>query len=228
MMNSKKSWQIAALSLCALTAQADEILMKNGDKISGTVVNKSGDTLEVKTAYADKIIIKWSEVETLSSDKPLAVILNDKQELKGLAGSSKGGAITMKSDGVYQSEPIPLANITDINKPAPKFFSGNANFGGAITDGNTNRQSYHMDAGVVLDMISDRVTLGGQYNYADDSGKLSARNFQLYGNYSHFFSENGMAMQTACSPMTAFRIFNCVQHLVLVQVTSFSNHPISI
>ncbi|MEQ1601367.1 MAG: DUF481 domain-containing protein [Methylophilaceae bacterium] len=188
-MKPIKSWKIAALSLCAMTAHADEVLLKNGDKITGTVLNKSGDVLEIKTNYADKIIIKWDAVETLSSDQPLAVILKDKQELKGLAGASKDGAITLKNEGVFQTQPIPLANISDINKAPPKFFSGNANFGGAITGGNTDRQSYHMDAGVVFDMVTDRVAVGGQYNYADDSKKLSARNFQLFGTYAHYFTD---------------------------------------
>ena len=50
------------LALCSLGAQADEILLKNGDRISGTVLNKSGKLLEVKTAYAEKIVIKWDAV----------------------------------------------------------------------------------------------------------------------------------------------------------------------
>jgi putative salt-induced outer membrane protein YdiY len=193
-MKQRQSLQLAALALFAFAAQADEVILKNGDKISGTVLNKSGSVLEIKTDYADKVVIKWDAIETLKSDIPMSVILKDKQELTGLAGASQSGTMTLKSNGVYDSQPIPLAEVTDINK---KFFSGSANFGGALSGGNTERQNYHGDANVLVQGHDDRVTLGGQYNYGDNTENpntdasrtvLNARNWQLYGNYAHFFT----------------------------------------
>lgn len=183
-----------ALTLCVSTAFADEVLLKNGDKISGTIINKSGSVLEMKTTYADKVIIKWDAVETLNSDKPLNITLKDKQELTGLAGTSENNSLTLKSNGVYDSHPIPLAEVSDINK---KFFSGTANFGGGLSGGNTERQNYHADANTIVRGRDDRVTLGGQYNYGDNTENpnsdnsrtvLNARNWQLYGNYAHYFT----------------------------------------
>jgi hypothetical protein len=178
-----------------LTSQADEVLLKNGDKISGTVLSKSGSVLEMKTDYADKVVIKWDAVDTLNSDKPMTVILKERQELTGLAGKAENGAMTINSNGVYNSQPIPLTEVTDINK---KFFGGSANFGGGLSGGNTERQNYHADANIIVQGHDDRVTLGGQYNYADSAvvdsitnqkrDALNARNWQLYGNYAHFFT----------------------------------------
>ncbi|MEQ1530876.1 MAG: DUF481 domain-containing protein [Methylococcales bacterium] len=191
-MKHRQSWQLAALTLCAVTAQADEVLLKNGDKISGTVINKSGSVLELKTAYADKVVIKWDAVQTLKSDKPLTVVLKDKQELIGNAETAADGSVIVKSNGVYNTQPIPLDNIAEINK---KYFSGGINVGGGLSDGNTTRQSYHGDADVVLRGRDDKVNFGGQYNYADnkdtDTGKntLNARNWQLFGTYGHFFTD---------------------------------------
>lgn len=183
--------QLTALTLCAFTAQADEVLLKNGDKISGTVLNKSGSVLEMKTPYADKVVIKWDAVDTLNSDKPMTITLKDKQELTGLAGASQNNTMTLKSGGVYDTQPIPLSNIAEINK---KFFSGSANFGGGLSGGNTERQNYHGDANILVRGRDDKVTLGGQYNYGDNTDvktketTLNARNWQLYGTYAHFFT----------------------------------------
>ncbi|NOT85844.1 MAG: DUF481 domain-containing protein [Methylococcaceae bacterium] len=191
-MTQKQSWQFATLALCVITAHADEVLLKNGDKISGTVINKSGDALELKTDYADKVVIKWDAVQTLKSSKPLTVILKDKQELTGLAETAADGTMTLKSDGVYNTQPIPLNNVNEINK---KFFSGAANFGGGLSDGNTTRQAYHGDANVLLRGRDDKVTFGGQYNYADNQdsvtkeNSLNARNWQVFGTYGHFFTD---------------------------------------
>ncbi len=41
-MKSTQSLKFIVLVLCSLGAQADEILLKNGDRISGTVISKSG------------------------------------------------------------------------------------------------------------------------------------------------------------------------------------------
>lgn len=190
-MKQSQSLKLAALTLCAFAAHADEVILKNGDKISGTVLSKSGSVLEIKTPYADKVVIKWDAIETLNSDKPMTVILKDKQELTGLAGKSENGTMTINSSGVYDSKPIPLTEVADINK---KFFSGSANFGGGLSSGNTERQNYHGDANILVQGHDDRVTLGGQYNYGDntdvvsDVTTLAARNWQLYGNYAHFFT----------------------------------------
>ena len=193
-MKQSQGLQLAALALCAYAAHADEVILKNGDKISGTVLSKSGSVLEIKTAYADKVVIKWDAIDTLNSDKPMTVILKDKQELTGLAGKSENGAMTISSNGVYDTKPIPLTEVTDINK---KFFSGSANLGGGLSGGNTERQNYHGDANILVQGHDDRVTLGGQYNYGDNTENpntanertvLNARNWQLYGNYAHFFS----------------------------------------
>jgi putative salt-induced outer membrane protein YdiY len=189
-MKSTQSLKFIVLVLCSLGAQADEILLKNGDRISGTVISKSGKLLEIKTAYAEKIVIKWDAVQTLKTDKPLSITLSDKQELIGIASTAADGSVILNSSGVYNTQPIPLANIKEINK---KSFSGSANIGGNMADGNTNRNSFHSDADVTMRGRDDKVTFGGQYNYADAQvagiNALNARNFQMYGNYSHFFSD---------------------------------------
>ncbi len=193
-MKRKLYLSLAALSIVSISVQADEVLLKNGDKITGTIIHKSGSTLEMKTPYADKVVIKWAAVDTLSSDKPINVTLKDKQELTGLAGISENNALTVKSGGVYDTQPIPLTEVSEINK---KYFSGSANFGGGLSGGNTERQNYHADANVLVRGKDDKVTLGGQYNYGDNTNNpntplaqnvLNARNWQLYGTYAHYFT----------------------------------------
>lgn len=62
----------------ALAARADEILLKNGDRITGTIINKTGNTLEIKTEYSDKISVKWSAIESFSTTQPVLLTLKNK------------------------------------------------------------------------------------------------------------------------------------------------------
>lgn len=184
--------QLVTLALYSLSTQADVILLKNGDKITGTVLNKSGKMIELKTSYTDKILIKWEEVKALKSDTPITVTLKNKQQLTGLANFASDGSVNINNEGVYKSEPIALTEISDINR---KIFSGSINLGGSLSDGNTTRQSYYGDANVELRGMNDKVVFGGLYNYSDHENTatqettLNARNWQIFATYGHFFTD---------------------------------------
>src|SRR5690606_10352507 len=77
----------------ARAAYADQVILKNGDIISGTVINKSGDTLTFNTAYAGDIKINWKEISTLSTDKPVATLLDDDSYLNSSLLPAESGAV---------------------------------------------------------------------------------------------------------------------------------------
>ncbi len=183
------------LAFFVLTVKADEILLKNGDRITGTIINKFGNTLEIKTEYSSKILIKWSAIESIKTNQAVLLTLKNKEEVTGVIETSPDNMLTIKKDGIHQSEPIPLSEVTEINK---KFFSGQVNVGGAVFDGNTERQSYNLSTDIVVRGQDDRVSFGSQFNYANNTRRdadgrrnnvLNARNFQLYADYSHFFND---------------------------------------
>ena len=54
---------IAITLLCVPgNAFADEVFLKNGDRISGTVISKTGDVLVLDTKYAGEIKINLADV----------------------------------------------------------------------------------------------------------------------------------------------------------------------
>ena len=64
-------------SILPLSAQADTVLLKNGDRITGELITKKGDTLQIKTPYSKKIEIDWHQVASLSLDEPVKVIFEE-------------------------------------------------------------------------------------------------------------------------------------------------------
>ncbi len=181
--------------VAATAAHADEVLLKNGDRITGTIINKSGSVLEMKTAYSDKLVIKWDAVQSFKTDNPVLLTLKNKEELTGFTDAADGNSLTIKREGVFQSQPIPLSEIKEVNK---KYFAGQANAGGMLSGGNTQRQAYHMDGEVIVRGRDDRVTFGGQYNYSDNTERtglntersvINSRNWQIYADYAHFFTD---------------------------------------
>ena len=56
--------------------RADTVVLKNGDRLTGTAVKLEGGKLTFKTAYADAIAIAWDQISSLKVDKPLVLPLD--------------------------------------------------------------------------------------------------------------------------------------------------------
>jgi putative salt-induced outer membrane protein YdiY len=67
---------------------ADQITLKNGDRITGGITSSDAKTLSVKTAYAGDLTIQWDAVQSVSSDQPLYVTAKDGRRLVGKVQSS--------------------------------------------------------------------------------------------------------------------------------------------
>lgn len=100
---------VSFFALLSLTAVADQIVMKNGDHFSGTIIQSDGKTLTFKTDYADSITVKWDAVEQVSSDKPVYVTSQAGQVLNGTVQMQSGsvdiqsaetGKVTLSRDNV--------------------------------------------------------------------------------------------------------------------------------
>ena len=65
------------------TAWADQVVMKNGDRVTGTIVKQDGKTITVKTANLGVVTAPWDQVASIESDKPLHVVLKDGKTLVG-------------------------------------------------------------------------------------------------------------------------------------------------
>ena len=66
---------VFALAAGANWAYADEVLMKNGSRLLGTVVSMGGEKLIFKTEFAGEITIDWKQVELLTTEGTMEVQL---------------------------------------------------------------------------------------------------------------------------------------------------------
>ena len=65
-------FMVVALASAA-RLRADTVVLKNGDRLTGTAVKLEGGKLTFKTAYADPIAIAWDQVASLSTSQPLVL-----------------------------------------------------------------------------------------------------------------------------------------------------------
>lgn len=94
-MHSRIVW----LSLCAATLlSADQVVLKNGDIITGTVIKKDGDKLTLKSEFLGEVTMPWSAVKSLKSDKELNVVLPGGETVKGKV-STTGDNLSVAAAG---------------------------------------------------------------------------------------------------------------------------------
>jgi putative salt-induced outer membrane protein YdiY len=174
---------LALLLLFCGVAGADQLVMKNGDRLTGTVVNKAGDWLTFETAYAGKLKIKWADVAELSLDQPVTVLLKDETlgQAQRFAADPQGDALS--TDGVSYINPPPELSGQGYS------FTGRVNVGLKQTTGNTDTEAYHVDAEGIYRTKGYRVTVGAIVNEQSDSGVQSVSNATLSAKYDRFLTE---------------------------------------
>src|SRR5271157_4177172 len=93
-------------------AHADVVTLKNGDRLSGTIVTSDAKTLVLKTEYADAVTIKWDFVQQIESTQPLYVGTKGGQVIVGpVTTSGNKLAVTTKESG---SVAVDKADVTSL------------------------------------------------------------------------------------------------------------------
>jgi putative salt-induced outer membrane protein YdiY len=185
----------------AASAQADQVILKNGDIISGRVVNKSGDILTVNTTYAGDIKINWKDVSTLSTDKQMPTLLGNDDYLKTSILPADSGNVRLSGkdadtpkdaidNQVYGLNDILYINPTPEESGRGYRYSGRANLALSNTSGNSNNQMLHLDGEVQKRARDYRITLGGEANRSEDNNIRSASNSRLYTSYDSFYTKS--------------------------------------
>jgi putative salt-induced outer membrane protein YdiY len=201
------AWMIVALAVLPGPLRADEVYLKNGNRLSGTIVSMDEGKLVLETEFAGRLTIDWSHVERLSAKAPLTLVLADGSTLRGIpAPGETPGRLTLDTASV----PIAVSLVTAINpqEEPPVKFSGRINVGLNKASGNTDKESGHVDAEVIARTTSHRLTVGGAYNRASDNNRKSEDNAKGYSQYNYFLTKKLYLYLNGMAEMDKFRDIN--------------------
>lgn len=153
---------LAVATSIASVAHADQIVLKNGDRLTGKLT-AAGSKLTIETKAAGKVTVDLKDVKTFSTDEPTDIVLKDGTKLRGRIASAENGQIALAPGGVPTGL-VPYAQLRAINPPPAKW-SGDLLVGGVLTRGNTDTDN--LNASFELDHKTDHdlFTFSGQYLY---------------------------------------------------------------
>lgn len=184
---------ILFIIIFANVSSADTILLTNGDKISGKILNMSQGEITIETSYAGKISLLWDRVTGILSDEPIQVVLNDKTSLYGNLQSTAKGKMKLKIGKIVETLSFDLTEVQAINLKKEDNngakLHGRIDVGLSKTNGNTETESHHINAQIIARTENNRYTAGFEYNKAKDSGHITEKDYLGYAKYDHFLTE---------------------------------------
>ena len=166
-------------------AKADEIVFKNGDKLTGSIVTGEGGKMDINTKNLGVVHLDMMDIATFKTDKPMNVKLND------------GSVVTVSAgkDGFVEAggKQVGVKDIARINPAAPHWI-GTVTAGGSLTRGNTDTEALNIAAHAIQRRELDRFTVDAAYNYGRQRDattgvkSTSAENWMVEGKYDYFLN----------------------------------------
>ena len=186
---------VVAITLITMfPARADELIMKDGSRLLGTIVKEDdGSTIEFKTSYAGVIKVKWTEVSELITDEPVTVLLKNRETRQVTsARNTEAGVVIADESGA--TETIGLDAVAYVNPEPWRLglgwkWSGNVNLDLLYKRGNTDKDEYHGDWSTTFRSRDDRIKFYGDYEREKANDKLNEDNWRINSRYDHFATE---------------------------------------
>jgi putative salt-induced outer membrane protein YdiY len=169
--------------------RADEVQLKNGDRISGTIVRMQDKVLTIKTSYAGDVSISWKAIAAITTDASIEVGLSDDTSARGAVIAAEEGKLSLKAENV--DEPLTF-NIDDVEviNPLPDYrWTFRINAGVDIEQGNTDSEEYYLDGQFFVRTEKSRYTLWAELDKEYKDNTLTEDKIFGIVKYDHFFTE---------------------------------------
>jgi putative salt-induced outer membrane protein YdiY len=162
-MGRLQLWVMFSVFTFCSTLLADQVVLKNGDRLTGTITKSDDKTLLIKTEFAGDVTVQWSAVQEVSSTQPLHVATSNGKTVVGPVATADGNlAVTTASNGTVS---VAKSDVTALRSNAEQTayekslhpglmqgWAGGANIGFALTAGNSETKN------LALAFTADRKT----------------------------------------------------------------------
>jgi len=176
--------------MCILLAHAgfaDQVTLKNGDRLSGAIQKNDGKNLTMKSELAGVVTIPWEAVTTVSAEQPLHVGLKDGQTVVGAVTTTADNTkfeIATKETGVVTAarESIEFMRSNEEQKLVDRYLNprlvdlwlGTLDIGFATSQGNAKTSNLNVGGAANRATKNDKIAV--YYTSLFASSKTSGMN----------------------------------------------------
>ena len=168
---------LAVLLTLGMSAWADQVALKNGDRMTGTIVKSDGKTLILHTDYAGDVTLKFDVIQAIDSTEPLHLQFEDGRSASGAVSTSSGNLkVATKSGEAVQS---PISDVKSLRNDAeetayqkslhPGLMQGwksGLNLGFALTRGNSATKNLSIAFLATRQTLHDKLIASADSVYA--------------------------------------------------------------
>jgi putative salt-induced outer membrane protein len=173
----RKQFVVVALLFLTIPAVADQITLKNGDRLSGSIAKSDGKELVIKTDYAGDVTVKFDAIQGIISAGDLNVSLSGGKTVVGpVTTSGDNVVVATKTAGPVEA---PKSAITMLRSPAEQAayekslhpglaegWDGGVNVGFALTRGNSETKNLNLAFAATRQGFRDKLILYTNSVYA--------------------------------------------------------------
>ncbi len=160
-------------------AWADQIVLKNGDRLTGSIIKKDDKNLTFKADHIGVVVVPWDQVESILAEKPIHMVLSDGKSVQGTLTASAGKAEVTTPQAKLSLTPADLAVMRNDDEEKAyqrllrpgwgELWSGTGTIGFAGTAGNAKTLTF------TTGINADRVTNNDKTSLYFSLIKASAR-----------------------------------------------------
>ncbi|MGC6456646.1 MAG: DUF481 domain-containing protein [Coraliomargaritaceae bacterium] len=171
--------------------QADQLLLKNGSVIIGTLVSAESDVVVFSTPFAGEITVLQKNILRISTEEAVTVMMKDGTIYRERQIISTEDAMQVKAEGeqsvVFKAEDIEMVNPEPWKLGEGYRWKGYARLGVELERGNTDTDDWVFAASSVWRSLTDRYTLEGDIENETKNGSRTENNWTLLTKYDRFF-----------------------------------------
>ncbi len=184
----------AVVSVSAPGFALDVILLKNGDRLSGSIKSMDPHSVIINLKYAGEVNIARDAIDQLKTGQPHRVMLRDKTLTFGDI-EKQSDDTTIVHDSVTGTEKIcSFTEMAYINPPPHisgegSIFTGEINLGGEWKEGNTVSTKLRLDFNTQYDRGIRRWLFNGNTQWESKNRDKTEDNWFIQGRYNRLFAE---------------------------------------
>ena len=178
-------WQIAVsflFLLLAIAAGADQVALKNGDRLTGSISKSDGKELVIKTDYAGEVTVKFEAIQGITSEGDLHVVLSDGKKAVGAVSTSGDNlVIATRTAGTVEAPKSSVKELRNSEEEAKhekvlhpgwaEGWNGGLNLGFALTRGNSASRNLNIAFTATRKGFKDKLILYSNTIYATNDLK---------------------------------------------------------
>jgi Protein of unknown function, DUF481 len=158
---------------------ADQIVLTNGDRITGQILKSDDKELVIKSEYAGEVTVPWPAVQGITSTQALHVSLNNGQTLVGpvkttddnfQVATTTQGAVTAPKNSVVRIRGEAEESVYEksLHPGLLEGWQGGANVGFALTRGNSQTKNLALAFTAQRKTLDDKLGLYANTVYASN------------------------------------------------------------